>query len=508
MLGMAAGDALGAGYEFTDPSPDAPIIMKGGGGFGWAPGEWTDDTQMAICVAEEAASGLLNPAAVGDRFLEWLRSGPADVGVMTRAVLGSASSGKDLPAAAEAYCRSHPRSAGNGSLMRTAPVALAHLGDQPGIAEAARSVSDLTHADPLAGDACVLWCIAIDHAVNAAEFDLRSGLEYLPDERRATWEKWINEAETADPQTFTPNGYVVTALQAAWAAITQTPIPSDRPAHHLRDALVAAVRIGHDTDTVAAIAGSLLGARWGSTAIPLGWKALLHGWPGHDARDLTRLAVVASRKPDPDASSNKPVYVPLDKDDTSEQIFRDIVGAIEAQAKGRWPEVSSMLPHYRAHNPHEPVEVALLSDPGVTIGNALAAAETKADVIISLCRMGSEPLRPDGRHVDVLLLDDPNPDANPNLLSLLEDTADAISAWRADDKTVYLHCVEAQNRTPTMAVAYLIRRFGMKSDEALTEVTSVLGNGPSNIAFREALPQIAPTDPSLARSTRLSSDAD
>jgi len=157
--------------------------------------------------------------------------------------------------------------------MRTAPVALAHLGDREAIAAAAREVSDLTHADPLAGEACVLWCLAIDHAIHHSEFDLVGGLHYLPAERQAFWAEKIAEAGTDDPASFTPNGFVVTALQAAWAAITQTPVPEDRPARHLGDALVAAVRIGHDTDTVAAIAGALLGARWGSSAVPLRWSS-------------------------------------------------------------------------------------------------------------------------------------------------------------------------------------------------------------------------------------------
>jgi len=298
LLGLACGDALGAGYEFTYPEPDAPISMTGGGGFGWEPGEWTDDTQMAICIAREAATGHLEPAAVGDRFLDWIRSGPTDVGIMTRAVLSAASTGQDLPAVATDYCRAHPRCAGNGSLMRTAPVALAYLGDRGAIVAAAREISDLTHADPLAGDACVLWCLAIDHAIHHAEFDLIDGLEFIASERRGFWTEKIADAESADPGSFTPNGFVVTALQAAWASITQTPVPKDRPAGHLGDALVAAVRIGHDTDTVAAIAGSLLGARWGLSAVPLRWKALLHGWPGYDARDLTRLAVLSAGKGD------------------------------------------------------------------------------------------------------------------------------------------------------------------------------------------------------------------
>jgi ADP-ribosylglycohydrolase len=292
LIGSACGDALGAGYKFTHPGRDDRIFMKGGG-LGWEPGQWTDDTEMMICVAEEAALGDPDPTRIGDRFLHWLRSGPNDVGVMTAAVLGAAATGADLPAAAEAYCRRNPRCAGNGSLMRTAPVALAHLGDREGIAELARRVSDLTHGDPLAGDACVLWCLAIDRAIADAVLDVGSGLAMIPADRRDRWHGWITEASESDPWGFTPNGFVVTALQAALSAVTHTPPPPREPARHLADALVTAVRIGHDTDTVAAIAGSLLGARWGASAVPDEWREMLHGWPGYDAGDLRRLALAA-----------------------------------------------------------------------------------------------------------------------------------------------------------------------------------------------------------------------
>ena len=271
--------------------------MIGGGPFGFAPGEWTDDTQMAICVAKVAATGTLDPVAVGDAFLDWFRQGPRDVGNQTRIVLGGAAHGADLPAAAAEYYILYSRaSAGNGSLMRTAPVALAHLGDDDAMAEAARTISGLTHADPVAGDACVLWCIAIDRAVREGRLDgAREGIAQLDAGVRQEWAGWLDEAEREPPSTFAPNGYVVTALQAAHAAVHQTPVPADRPSDHLVAALRAAVHIGNDTDTVAAIAGSLLGARWGASAVPDQWRAMLHGWPGLTAADLVGLAALATR---------------------------------------------------------------------------------------------------------------------------------------------------------------------------------------------------------------------
>jgi ADP-ribosyl-[dinitrogen reductase] hydrolase len=88
---------------------------------------------------------------------------------------------------------------------------------------------------------------------------------------------------------------VGTAVQAAWAVIAQTPVPDDWPEQHLRVCLEEAVRIGNDTDTVAAIAGQLLGACWGASAIPAEWRQHLHGWPGLREPDLVRLAVTSVR---------------------------------------------------------------------------------------------------------------------------------------------------------------------------------------------------------------------
>jgi ADP-ribosylglycohydrolase len=106
----------------------------------------------------------------------------------------------------------------------------------------------------------------------------------------------LTAAENARPADFPNNGWVVAALQAAWSAIATTPVPTDDPAagvfrtDHLRLALDAAVRCGNDTDTVAAIAGGLLGAAHGASAVPEEWRRLLHGWPGVKSQSLADLA--------------------------------------------------------------------------------------------------------------------------------------------------------------------------------------------------------------------------
>ena len=303
MLGTAVGDALGAGYEFETaiPGPEGPQMIGGGLG-GFAPGQWTDDTSMAWCVLEVAArgEGLLTDAAltaVARNFRDWYESGPPDIGNQTRRVLGAtgpAPTGAAARATAAEHFARTGHSAGNGSLMRTAPVALAHLGDRGAIVRAATAVSDLTHADPRTGQACALWSLAIDTAVRDGVLDLRGGLVVLDEPDREYWEARIDEAEQGPPARFAPNGWVVPALQAAWSAIVHTPVPAEEPTRHLADALATAILIGNDTDTVAAIAGGLLGARWGASAVPANWRRLSHGYPGVTGEDLVAMAHAAA----------------------------------------------------------------------------------------------------------------------------------------------------------------------------------------------------------------------
>ena len=125
--------------------------------------------------------------------------------------------------------------------------------------------------------------------------DVRVGPPYLSDDARDFWAACIDEAEGEDPPTFTRNGYVVTALPAAWSAIHHTPVPDEMTCLHLQRSLDTAIRIGNDTDTFAAIAGGLLGARWGASAVPAEWRKMVHGYPGRTATDLVEAATMAVR---------------------------------------------------------------------------------------------------------------------------------------------------------------------------------------------------------------------
>ncbi len=292
LLATAAGDALGAGYEFAHLSADAAIGMTGGGSLNWAPGEWTDDTAMAIAIAEVAATGTdighgAGLDGVAAQFVRWFESNPAGIGKQTRAVLSQRSGSADaMTARARAITG---RKGGNGSLMRTAPVALAFLDNPEQCIDAAARIASLTHDDERAVQACQLWTYAIRHAVLHGTFDgVRGYLSIAPADVAEFWGSLLDQAEHGSPEDFANNGWVVHALQTAWWAITTT---DGIDARHLQLALEAAVRAGGDTDTTAAIAGGLLGARWGASAVPARWRRILHGWPGYTATDLVRLAV-------------------------------------------------------------------------------------------------------------------------------------------------------------------------------------------------------------------------
>lgn len=470
LLGTAVGDALGAPYEFQPPrAPQLEVAMVGGGA--WAPGEWTDDTSMAIAIAEVAATGVdLRDAqaqdAIVSRWLEWSQ-GAKDVGIQTRSVLQSAANGGSITAAstraaAEEHHRRTDRSGGNGSLMRTAPVALAYLDDEDAMVEAARAISELTHHDPDAGDACVLWCAAIRHAVLTGELDVRVGLGHIASARQALWAKRLDEAEAAKPADFPNNGWVVTAMQAAWSAIATTPAPHDDAeaggvfrADHLRLALDAAVRAGYDTDTVAAIAGGVLGAVYGASAIPSEWRRLLHGWPNMIAHDLAVLAAKIER-------GGKP--------DLFDYSYRD-------------SNIDVCV-----HHPYD--DKVLLGGIG-----ALRNLPQDVDAVVSLCRVSDDDIRRDMPHVEVRLIDQTDPDENPHLDYVLLETVRLIEQLRREGRTVLVHCVAAYSRTPSIGALYGARLRNIPVDEAVRDVTAQLPTAYPNRAFREALRRIVNAEP-------------
>ena len=455
LLGQACGDALGVPYEFgTAPlDPATGPRMEGGGLGAYAPGEWSDDTQMAVAVAEVAATGAdltgddaLEQVAAG--FLRWHADGPADIGLQTRSILAGRPrhpSDRDHVALRELSADLHRRTgrtAGNGALMRTSVVGLTRLHDRRATAGAARAVAALTHADPAAGDSCVLWSEAVRRAVVDGVLDLTGGLDLLPEDRRAWWAARLEEAETRQPETFVANGWTVTALQAAWSAVRHTRDAAG-PAHVVA-ALHRAIGIGHDTDTVAAIAGGLLGARYGASALPFAWTREVHGWPGLRARGLVHLAARTA------AGGRR--------------------GALD------WPAAARM-----DDGRQQPLAVALPSDPDVLLGtfaDLRRVPELGVDAVVSLCRLGQDehapsPVEPRD-HAEVWLVDSDDPATHQHLPFVLDEAARTVATLRTEGRRVLLHCVAAHHRTPAVALAYL-RTTRVPLAAAVEEVTATLG---------------------------------
>ena len=475
-VGAACGDALGAGYEFG-PSLKAgtPVRMRGQGAF--EPGEWTDDSAQMVAIALATAKGLdLRTEAgqdeVATNLLDWYYS-PArlkDIGIHTAAVMrqvatvtgpGLAQRFRETAAAKET---GSPRSSGgNGALMRTAPVALAYLDDPEALVEAAKAIALLTHADEMSASACAVWCLAIREAViieriaSLEDFAQRveqAVTDFMCDEA-GEWVAILRASFGQDPREFTAgNGYSVTTLKAAWAAITHTPIPS-RTAGHFADALEEAVRGGGDADTVACVAGGLLGAMWGLSAIPTDWRRRIFGWPAMTDRDLVRLAL--------DSYSG-------------------------TRAPHSWPNVATM--DYSSWSGVDAVAVHPHDD-GVLLGGFDLAtgripAPIRVDAVVSLCRMGNEDLDHWGvaasSRVEVRIIDEPG--ANAHTEHTILDAAATVAALRSEGKQVLLHCVASQSRTPTVAALYARDHLGIEAQDALDAVCSVLPAAHPNHEFR------------------------
>lgn len=285
VLGSAIGDALGAPFEFGPegafsarfPAPGHGGEMCGGGG--WDPGEATDDTQMAVLVAESLLEcGGLQLPDMFRRFRQWATSEPKDIGLQTEAVL---TSGEPWDLAAALHFQTSQRGAGNGSLMRAAPSAVyfAHEG-RDATMDAARRIAALTHGDRAAWEGTAVFheltriALTGDDPLDAVEKTLRS---IHPDHR----ERYaVVLSPDWHPDLATEfNGAVWPCLGSAlWALRTTS---------SYENALRAAIDLGGDTDTVAAVTGGLAGAVYGSAAIPERWVQALHvPLPGFGGRVL------------------------------------------------------------------------------------------------------------------------------------------------------------------------------------------------------------------------------
>lgn len=274
LLGIAVGEALGAPADFLTTGQIVERYgliteMVGGGCHDLAPGETTDATDMMLCLAESLADiGGFDAQDVMDRYLAWFVGVPLDMSLAVRTALLSYRSGTPWDLASR---RAHEilggPVAGNGSLMRCAPLAMCYMRD----AEMRRAVSQrestLTHFDRLAGSACVAFN---DLLVAAFADELERQIPLVADamldeDKRVS--ATLHEAMEAEPEEIQSSAFVLDTLCAAIWAVLRT--------DSFEDALVRAVNLGNDADTVGAVTGALAGAVYGEAGIPERWLAPL-----------------------------------------------------------------------------------------------------------------------------------------------------------------------------------------------------------------------------------------
>ena len=268
LLGLAVGDALGTTLEFTRRDSLPPLTdMVGGGPFDLEPGEWTDDTSMALCLAESLlANGELDQLDLMRRFVRWWRKGENssngrcfDIGNATRAALYRFEETGNPRAGS-----TDPRAAGNGSLMRLSPAIIRHHLDRAKSVETARRQSETTHAAPSALAACALFAEMLFDAIDGVPH-----ADLFAQQREALASEIANIAKGAykrrQRDEIRSSGYVVHTLEAALWSVFRS---SD-----FREAVLLAVNLADDSDTVGAVTGQLAGAIWGASDMPEKWRS-------------------------------------------------------------------------------------------------------------------------------------------------------------------------------------------------------------------------------------------
>jgi ADP-ribosylglycohydrolase len=455
LLGLAVGDAFGTTVEFKPPGSFPEVTdMLGGGPFGLEAGQWTDDSSMALCLADSLLEmGGFDPWDQLDRFVRWYRDGERsstgacfDIGTTTRASLASYErSGEPWSASTDAG------TAGNGSIMRLAPVPMRYAATPRRAIDLAADSSRTTHAAIVAVDACrylaALTVGALDGATK--ELLLSSGYTPVPD----LWDVHplcpeIDEVATGSfaRGTIRGTGYARDCLEAAlWAFATTD---------SFRDGCVRAVNLGDDADTTAAVYGQLAGAFYGESGIPKEWRERI------TASDEIRQLALRLFK----AATSRPTPIPDSYWVSEYLIAGEYPGAKSAQAA--LPRVRRMLA--------AGVDTFIdLTEPGELQANGLVEPYEQL-IVDAAVDLGREVRY---RRMAIRDVDVPSE-------RVLVKILDTIDAEVGEGRTVYVHCFGGVGRAATIVGAHLVRH-GLSGDDALERIQ----------ALRAATPKAARPSP-------------
>lgn len=279
LLGLAVGDAVGTALEFRSPGSFKPIAdMVGGGPFGLKPGEWTDDTSMALCLADSLVERKsFDPKDQMERYVRWWKEGYLsctgecfDIGNATRTALSSFSkSGNSLSGSTDPY------TAGNGSVMRLAPVPMFYANEPVCAIEFAAESSRTTHRAATAVDGCRYYAALIVGALQGVSKEDLLSDHFTPVKGYWNDHPLVSEIDEIafgsfrrkEPPEIKGSGYVVRSLEAALWAFCKS--------NDFHEGCLLAANLGDDADTTAAVYGQLAGAFYGESGIPSGWLGKL-----------------------------------------------------------------------------------------------------------------------------------------------------------------------------------------------------------------------------------------
>ena len=282
MLGLAAGDALGGPVEFMSREAilkqyGKPVRdMAGGGWLKLKPGETTDDTAMTRILAESILlRDAVDPADIAARYVAWMQTKPPDIGSITRTALRGFVAGLNVPhAALGAHRQAGGKSAGNGTIMRCAPIALRYADDERKLIDGSRDEALITHFDPQAGTGSIAVNMLIARllhgvALRTAIADVAYRIRRMPKAACEVAEVLEKARPDVDGRLLGTTGYVLDTLRIALWALLGNPT--------FEEAVVSAVNLGGDADTQGVVTGALAGALHGDHAIPERWLERLAG---------------------------------------------------------------------------------------------------------------------------------------------------------------------------------------------------------------------------------------
>ena len=418
IIGAATGDALGAPFEFKRggtyakrfPSPEFGGIgeMIGGGSFNWSPAEFTDDTQMALALALSVIENDgFHPDHVWTYWRSWAKTAN-DIGNTTRHAL-SFDDWRDV---------SHPNpdsTAANGALMRAFPLALLDLPREE-LQRIVLQQGQMTHAHLSASWGAWLGVSIMHSAVKGNDpFEtLARELKLMPPDLAEKFEPLLTPDWEPTSERIN-NGSVWGCLaDAVWAV---------RNSQSFEEALVNAVNLGDDADTVGCVAGALAGAMYGIQAIPSRWTTYLNG--------------VVKTPSGPELFDNSRLN----------SVSRDLADL------GAPPQVDD-------ETPAGPVEV----EDRLYAANRSGAAQAPSDwAIVSLCLVGDRFKNHPYRR-EVYLIDQFG-DANPTLEFAVDDAVQSIDAFLDEGRTVLVHCHGGRSRTGLILKAWKMKKEGWTGPE-------------------------------------------